>query len=35
MEFREIGSVQTDGFSVRTSLTTDYDALIFFDKTEA
>lgn len=35
MEFREIGSVQTDGFSVRTSLTRDYDALIFFDSTTA
>jgi erythromycin esterase len=35
MEFREIGSVQTDGFALRGSLTTDYDALIFFDSTTA
>ncbi|MBY0502889.1 MAG: erythromycin esterase family protein [Bryobacteraceae bacterium] len=32
-EFREIGSVATDGFAVRSTLTRDYDALIYFDQT--
>lgn len=32
-EFREVGALALDGFSVRSTLTRDYDALIFFDQT--
>ena len=34
-EFREIGAIANDGFTVRPTLTTDYDALIYFDQTNA
>ena len=33
MEFRETGAVAVDGFAVRRTLTTDYGALILFDRT--
>ena len=32
MEFREIGSLQTDGFFSQSTLTRVYDVLIFFDR---